>query len=361
MASETSTANLNPTFFDKVISFAAPISQNIRERISAFMQATQEKPKPAPKPFLRTQLSFNGMQADLRPVASKMVLLRMVLSKLFKIPQVEMLINRAFEGKPFTLSFVEHRDLFSEGECNFAKQQINIRKDLNLTNIVSTLVYELCNASNTELKNVLAKRYENEHDYAQAIESAEYLTYQNHISLLTTLLNDQEFISTLDGVGENIDELRSEVNDAYQTFEAYWQGANKANENNGISHSEYYRSHFRKVSARPNESVTARPSITPAFSLKTNHDPLAVLFHGPEAKELYQEISKNQQAIAMLKRFPAPVAASLAKNTTKRNLQGFMALNTTEQVVFISQYMQCKMKNYQTVTSSQSNAPRAKP
>lgn len=365
MKSGIPAANVQPTFFDHVKRFAAPISQNIRDRMYAFMQATKDKPKPPQKPFFGTQYQFNTLHSDLRPIANKMVLLKVVFARLFKVPQVEKLVSTAFGGKSFTLSFVNRNELFSEGECNFAKNQINIHKNLSVSNTVSTLLYELCNANNSALKNVLVNQFNDEDDYALAIEKAEYLSYQNHISLLSTLINDHEFVSTLEGVGENIDVMRAEVNDAYQTFDEYWQGANKANDNGGISHCEYYRKYYRNLkSADPVEVQVQVPEpVTPGFSTFkatpscTIDDKLAVHFKSHEAKELLAEIGKNQQAIAMLKRIPSPIAACLAKNTTKRNLEGFKALNKAEQSAFISQYIQCKMKHY--TSNVQSPKPSA--
>lgn len=362
MSFETSTENKNPSFFDRVKRFAAPISQTIRDRISIFMQATQEKPKPPREPFIRTQLTFNNLQSDLSPIAHKMVLLKLVFSRLFKTPQIETLINRAFDGAPFTLSFVDSSKLYSQGECNFTQRQININKNLNLRNMVSTFLYELCNANNTKLKDTLTLHFNNEDDYALAIESAEFSSYQQHIALLSALLNDQDFVSTLEGVGENVDELLSEVNNAFQTFDEYWKDANQSNKDNDVSHSDYYRHYYRKhLCFQPAKAVTmpASAPITPAFIATQNtnsqatNDILAVHFKSTAAKEFFTEISKNQQAIAMLRRIPASITATLANNVTLRNLQGYKALNLREQAVFISQYAQRKMQTCLSAANKQ--------
>lgn len=362
MSFQTATENQNLSFFDRVKRFAAPISQTIRDRISIFMQATQEKPKPPRQPFIRTQLTFNNLQSDLSPIAHKMVLLKLVFSRLFKTPQIETLINRAFDGAPFTLSFVDSSKLYSQGECNFTQRQININKNLNLRNIVSTFLYELCNANNTKLKDTLTSHFKNEDDYALAIERAEFSSYQQHIAVLAALLNDKDFVSTLEGVGENVDELRTEVKNAFQTFDEYWKDANQSNKLNDVTHSDYYRNYYRKhLSSQPANVMTVPTStpITPAFKATQNtntqatNDILAVHFQSTAAKEFFVEISKNQQAISMLRRIPAPIAATLANNVTPRNLQGYKALNLKEQAVFISQYAKCKMQTCLSASNRQ--------
>ncbi len=322
---------------EKITTFASPIGAKVREHINTLLQAASLQPKAPVRPtFSKACYSFKTLQTDLRPTGHKMVLLRLLLTKLFKIPQFEQLIQTAFRGKPFKVEFVPKDAIYSEGECNFVTKSIKIAADQSLSVIVSTLIFELCNASNQALSQISLNQFSSADDYALAMERAEYNTYQQHITLLKSLLLNNDFMITLDSVGENVSTLENEVRDAFKSFDEYWQGANT--EYHGYSHCEYYRRHYNDF-IKLNAYFQKQPALVPGYlAAQSSTSLLALQFHSKEAKELFRTISLNANALAILEQYQLPIVACLAKCTTPSNLQGFKALNPAEQVLFMTTF-----------------------
>jgi len=346
---------LNPTLlYETLTTLAWPIAAKIRESIHTLFQQASPKPKNPIRPtFAKTQLSFNNLQTDLKPIGAKMVLLRLALSTLFKDSQISALISVAFNGKPFNVYFVPNETIYSEGECNFATQQIRIAKEQRLTTIISTLLFELCNASNQALAKIALNQFATADSYALAMEQAEYHSYQKHINLLSILVRNANFMSTLEGIGENVNDLAAERRDAYQSFDEYWQAANSQIGAKAFTHSEYYRRHYQDFT-KLNGHFQKQPILVPGFlATPKKTSILASQFHSNEAKTLYTAISANPQALALLEQYQLPIAACLAKNANQNNLRGFKALNTAEQVLFITQFAKRNNQLIETHTTTQ--------
>ena len=340
--------------FEKLTS-AWPIGAKIRERINALFTKVYQQPAPVRPAFSQSHYSFNTLQTNLKPVGNKMVLLRVVLAKLFKNPLIEQLIQTAFAGKPFTVEFVPLDTLYSEGECNFDTKTIRIGKNQSLSVIVSTLIFELCNASNINLGKISINQFNSAESYALAMEKAEYLTYEQHVKLLKSLLLDNDFIGTLEGVGESSADLKNEICHAFKSFDEYWHGANTQQSAKDFTHSEYYRRHFEDF-AKLNGYFRKQPMLVPGFhGEQKSTSILALQFHSKEAKELFATISMNPDALAILEQYQLPIVAYLAKCTNKSNLQAFQSLNPTEQTYFMTQFAKRKS---QIIELQQSKPPR---
>lgn len=323
---------------ERVTTLAWPISEKIRERINALMTAAYPEPKtPACSNFSKANYTFKTLQTDLRPTGNKIVFLRLLFNSLFKIPQFEELISSSFSGKPFTVNFVANDTIYSEGECNFATKSIKIAADKNLSIILSTLIFELCNASNQALAAISLNQYSNADDYALAMERAEYDTYKKHIELLKILMQNDHFKSTLEGVGENLNNLNDEILSSFKNFDEYWQGANALQNGNNYSHCEYYRRHYNDFT-KLNGHFQKQPTLVPGYLAKKNSHSLASQFSSKEAKELFHTISLNANALAVLEQYQLPIVACLAKCTNQRNLQGFKKLNPAEQILFMTAF-----------------------
>jgi hypothetical protein len=338
----------NPkNLFEKFTTLAWPIGEKIRERINALLAAANPPPKaPLRETFSKANYSFKTLQADLRPIGNKKVLLRLLLTKLFKDPQFEKLVLKAFEGKSFKVEFVPKGTLYSEGECNFATKSIKIATDQSLSVILSTLIFELCNASNQTLSKISLNQFSCADDYALAMERAEYVTYKQHIELMQSLLQNKDFISTLEGVGENVNTFNDEVRDAFKNFAEYWQGANIKQNGTDYSHCEYYRRHYNDFTTL-NGHFQKQPILVPGYISKhSGTSVLASQFHSKDAKELFLAITMNANALAILEQYQLPIAACLAKCTNPTNLQNFKALNTAEQVLFMTSFAK---RNHQMI------------
>lgn len=327
MANSTFSAiKTNPSLFERLKSFAVPIGNGIRKKLQSLLALNSPNTKPH-APFTRRAYQFNTLTINLAG-AGNPVLLRVALSRLFKTPAIIALVAKAFNGAPFKVEFVAQNDIYSEGECSFISKTIRIAKEQSLTHTLSTLIFELCNASNPALVNMELNQFSSANEYALALEQAEYLSYQKHISLLRMLLSSTEFVSTLEGVGANPAILQAQIHNAFQSFEEYWQGANTLATNKDCTHSDYYRRHFEKHKSKP--------------LIFSDRSDLSSFFISKEAKELFKMIRQNPQAFAILQGYQKPIVACLANSTTKQNLEGFKALNSSEQVCFIRKYAERK-------------------
>ncbi|MGE3320148.1 MAG: hypothetical protein AB7I18_12720 [Candidatus Berkiella sp.] len=318
------------SLFEKLKIFAFPVGSVISQKMMALLA----RYTPSPIQTLSSsvgkshQFTLNTLAMDLSGLGNKRVLFKVLLTRLFKTQQVLSLVTDAFEGSSFKVEFTSKTNIYSDGECSFASKTIRIAKEESLTHILSTFIFELCNASNPVLANMTLNQFSSADEYAIAMEHAEYLSYQQHIQLLSLLLKDSDFVNTLEGIGGNPGILQAEILNAFQSFEGYWQAANTLTQHITCTHSEYYRRHFQGFKNQPL-----------IFSERCD---LGSLFISNEAKELFKAISQNPQAWAILQQCQKPIVACLAKSTNKHNLQGFKGLNPSEQVCFIRKYVERK-------------------
>ncbi|MGE3320149.1 MAG: hypothetical protein AB7I18_12725 [Candidatus Berkiella sp.] len=295
--------------------------------------------------LLRSTLTFKTLRACLSSLGNKQAYVHFILNELFKIPEIELLISQAFSGKSFSVVFTKDDTLYSSGHCDFTNKTIHIAKELSISNMLSTLLFELCNASNPILDNTLHNSYNDEDSFAFAIEQAEYLTYRKHIALLAILVNNPAFNNALGEIAEDSELFQNEIRTAYTSFDEYWQAANTAHSGKPYSHADFYRRQYQLIVRLP-EVYGALASLTPgflAFKEETN-DPLAKFFTSQPAQELLSIIRQNPQAHMILKVCSPATALNLAQKATPTNVQGFKALNAAEQVLFITEFVQRKMR-----------------
>lgn len=292
----------------------------------------------AHRPFI-----FNTMTFDLSSHPSKALQLKSLLERLCSIPAMKALIQHAFRGDNFQVVFADRTALFSEGECHYHRKSIRIAREQSTYDILSTLLFELCNAANNRLSEILIKDYQNADDYALAMERAEFITYQQHLRLLQLLANNQEFTRLLSQMGENPRKLNLEINNAYKSFAEYWEGANRLH-HKAYSHSEYYRRHYQQMNALNQyfyQASSSSPALHPQFDYSRQtqpHSTLAKAFSSHTARELLETIKHNPNALSVFNRFQKPLATCLAKNVTAHSLQRFKTLNGASQTYFLQEY-----------------------
>lgn len=285
--------------------------------------------------------TFKTMTFNLSSDPTKARQLKSLLNKVCTIPAINALIQHAFQGENFQVVFADRTELFSEGECHYHRKTIRIAKDQTLYNVLSTLLFELCNAANMQLSKILIQDYKNADDYALAMERAEFVTYQQHLRLLQLLQNNPEFTTQLSRVGENPRNLSLEINNGYRSFAEYWEGANRLHQKS-YSHSEYYRRHYQQMRSL-NQIFRERSSQTLLFQFAQSHqkqarDELAIVFSSHAARELLATISANPNVLTIFNRFQKPLATCLAENVTPHTLQRFKALNAASQAHFLQEY-----------------------
>ncbi|MCS5712155.1 hypothetical protein [Candidatus Berkiella aquae] len=295
---------------------------------------------------------FAHIEIDLASIKSKQKQLLNIFSILFEIPAIKTIASQVFHGQPSKVLFVSDDELFSEGDCNYQSRIIRIASNISIYDIISTMLFEFCNAANTSLAVVSVKRFQTADDYALAMERAEYLTYNRHIHLLVILQRQESFVKVLETNGEDPDKIQREINRSYLSFSEYWRGANDSRIK-GYSHSEYYRIHYRQLQElnhifhkKDNKpSHSSQLIIHQPVMLTSNHEKkrlglndLFPIFSSTMAKDFLQAILKNANAIKILNSYQKSIAQHLAKHVTEKNLQKFKALNQASQAYFLSQY-----------------------
>lgn len=316
--------------FEKFKNFTRPVGKLISQKIRSLFSLRPVRQSKASLPLKKhaCQFKVHQLEIDLSGLDSNFVLLKLILKRLCKIPEIMHLCKSAFGGDPFKVVFAAQTDIFSEGECSFASKTIRIAKNQNLEQIISTLLFELCNAANPLLAHLSLSQFTSADEYAFAMENAEYRSYQHHLRLLSTILKYSEFVNTLEGVGANPFSFQIEILNGFRTFNEYWQAANTPTQNQPCSHSDFYRRHFKGFKQEP------------FISVQTD---FSSLFISNEAKELFNAIKQNSAAFALLQQYQKPIVACLANNTNQHNLLKFKALNVNEQTCFIRKF--CELKN----------------
>ncbi|HRE30475.1 MAG TPA: hypothetical protein PLD88_00740, partial [Candidatus Berkiella sp.] len=118
-----------------------------------------------------TQLfTFAHIQIDLTSIKNKQAHLHHAISILFDIPAIKTIATQVFNGQACKVLFVKNDQLFSEGDCNYQSRVIRIASNMSIYNILSTMLFEFCNAANTSLSIVSVKHYQSANDYALAME-----------------------------------------------------------------------------------------------------------------------------------------------------------------------------------------------
>lgn len=297
--------------------------------------------------------TFAHIKIDLSSIKNKQTQLHQLFSVLFEVPAIKTVAMQIFDGQPCKVIFVDSDILYSEGDCNYQSRIIRIASSMSIYNILSTMLFEFCNAANISLARISVKHYQTADDYALAMERAEYLTYHRHIHLLVNLQRQESFKRVLKTLGEDSNEIQREINRSYLSFAEYWRGVNKARAK-GYSHSEYYRIHYRQLQQldhlfhkKDNKTCTSSNIIVHQPVMITElyqNKPLGLndllpIFSSVTARDFLQAILENPAAFNILNRYQKPIAHYLAKHVTEKNLQKFKSLNLASQTYFLSQYV----------------------
>ncbi|HRE30479.1 MAG TPA: hypothetical protein PLD88_00760, partial [Candidatus Berkiella sp.] len=178
---------------------------------------------------------FNILQAQLTPLGELKYNFHRALSMLFERKPFANLVAEAFNGQPFIVQIVDPACLYSEGDCDYQTKTIRLANNLYLYTLIITLLFELCNAANTNL----AKQ-----SYV-GCRNAEYLSYARYVNLLPTLRTYLDLISLVHKDGTDFTaSIDHEIIGCYPSFAKYWSSVNETH-GKEYSHSEYYRRGFR--------------------------------------------------------------------------------------------------------------------
>ncbi len=319
---------ISQAIFDKIDLLTNPLLSKISNRFKSLFSFSYLANATTVSTAVPQAFTFNTMTFDLTSEPTKARQLKSLLDQLCTIPAIISLIQHAFQGENFQVVFADRTELFSEGECHYHRKSIRIAQDQNIYNILSTLLFELCNAANLRLSTILIQDYENADDYALAMEQAEYDTYQQHIGLLQLLQNSKDFTTQLSRVGEDPRNFSLEINNGYHSFAEYWEGANRLQQK-AYSHSEYYRRHYSSQTLLT-QFMNCRP--------KQPHAELAQVFSSNTARELLATISGSPNVLTVFNRYQKPLAACLAHHVTAHSLQRFKTLNVASQAYFLQEY-----------------------
>lgn len=357
---------LAPEIYDRLIDLQLgcyQINSDLR-----FSKPTEEIPETDDLHYKEGNLEIN-----LATLNGKKYQFKEALRALTKIPEIAELISQAFNGKPFQVAFVSPEHLYSEGDCNYVTKTVRIANNLSIYQMLTTMVFELCNAVNTPLSRHYTTHFANADDYALAAERLEYQSHLLYIQLLTTLAAAQDFSLAFGHDAFNTrNRFQHEIDNTFRSFDHYWEIQNDKGKK-AYSHSEYYRIFFRQyqhlntyrapvetqpepvdaekitipeIKAEINSKITTQvleniDPIVPGFQLVKEQAPSLTIeshFTSVAAKAFFDIIKQNATALALVAAFQIPMAQSFAAKIDEAKLNVFRRMNGPTQIAFLERY-----------------------
>lgn len=314
---------------------------------------------------------IGNLEINLAPLGDRKYQFKQALIAITNIPEIAELVSQAFNRQPFQVALVPSEHLYSEGECNYVTKTVRVANNLSIDKILTTMVFELCNAINTPLSRLYASDYRTADDFALASERLEYQSHLNYIRFLQKLVTVQDFFLTFGHQGMGIRaSIQQEIDHTFSSFDDYWEVQNDKRDK-AYSHSEYYRIFHRQYQqlcgyqapmaielqaiAEPiPESISEQPTAIAAHALETNLDPmvsdlLLVTDHTPSliiescftslaAKSFLDIIKNNAAASAIIVSFEMSMAQNFANKIDENKLNVFRRMNAKTQCAFLESY-----------------------
>ncbi|MCS5712156.1 hypothetical protein [Candidatus Berkiella aquae] len=342
-----STVQLSEKIYDRMLALAS----------SSYIVNEEALPKFYPPMIVDESdtFTFNTLQSDLTSLGETKYIFKRLFSALFETEEFSALVTEAFNGQRFNVQIVNPDYLYSEGDCCHYTKTIRLANNQSLYSFITTLIFELCNAANTNLATQTFAGSCNADDFAYNMEQAEYLSYERYTRLLPTLRSNLSLASLL--WRHNIDftaTVNNEIVNSYASFDSYW---NSVNENHGkeYSHSESYRRDFRYYQqlnhhltsmAEPHTSLETCPSIdientfTPGYlaAIQPIPDTIEQYFTSDAAKSFLLLLTQNPMASEILGLYQPAIAQSLARQFNEAKLLAFSKMNPATQTDFILRF-----------------------
>lgn len=198
-------------------------------------------------------LTFRDFEIDLSPDGLEKEKIIGIFEVLFDIPEFIELVADATSEHPYQVKFVPGNRLYSHGECDYWNKIINISFHCETRLQITTIIFELCNAANKELRNYLDSSSltldSSENEYALAAEQYEFLSTKRYTELFRCIGKNPKLRQVLDDFFSDSSLFEEEVKYYdFITFNEYWNTANTHDPQLtqwGYSHAEYYRLIYR--------------------------------------------------------------------------------------------------------------------
>lgn len=210
---------------------------------------------------------------------------KILIDLLPQLPELKRLIDEATQDGPITVDFVSRAqsitgghfsqkwDIDPYGNISNLRRFIKVVRERSFEKMLSTFVFELCNAKNPDFKinsptYIKPEDFINRDEYAFATEGAEYnYTHLPAKQILRSMFTNENIIELFrqNGITFTKNELYNLRKDHFASFDDWWDHVNQVNSDCPIKHSDTYREQYDSVMGRrrPLAAQAERPTAAP--------------------------------------------------------------------------------------------------